>query len=299
MCLKPNELYPEMFMEENMIYPKSIFDRLSVNFHAEFSGTSDTGSDITADYAVQVKVRGFQIKGEEKKTVYEKTFPLSVQSGLKFSKAAYISEEISVDFSQYENYINNVEAIINADPSSEAQLIFTGNFKAETEFGNKEELFTYSIPLPLFENLFTIDKPAAVETTGSITKTEVTEISSEKSLLIIPGAVIFIMLLFIIYIALWGVLPTEEESRALRFKSIMRKHGSRIVRVTRSIGQTCETELIIKDIEGMVKISDEYNIPIFYIPDENGMPEENSMFIPGRGICYIYHINQGVTRTTT
>ena len=38
----------------------------------------------------------------------------------------------------------------------------------------------------------------------------------------------------------------------------------------------------------MIKISDEYNIPIFFIVDNNDMPEGNKMFIPTKEICYIY-----------
>jgi len=40
----------------------------------------------------------------------------------------------------------------------------------------------------------------------------------------------------------------------------------------------------------MIKISDQYNLSIFYIPRENGMPEENRMFIPGKDICYVYYL---------
>ena len=99
------------------------------------------------------------------------------------------------------------------------------------------------------------------------------------------------MLLFIVYIMVYAKLPTEDEYRVLHFKSIMRKHGSRIVSVSRSINFSREAVLVIKDIEGMIKISDQYNLSIFYIPRENGMPEENKMFIPGKDICYIYYIN--------
>ena len=301
--LKENEIYNEKFMEENMIYPKSIFDRLSVNFLAIFSGSSGTASDIRTDYSIEVLVRGFQMKGDEKRIVYEKTFPLLSQSDMKYRNIATISKEISLDFTQYENYINNVKSILNADPSIEALLIFSGNFKAETKFGEKEEQFTYAIALPLFENLFTINKPAAVEKTGSITETEVTQTYAKKILLIIPGFLIFIMLLIIVYMLKYTIPPTEEEKLVLRFKSIMRKHGSRIVRTGRYIGSSWETMLIVKDIEGMIKISDECNIPIFYIPDYKGMPDEYSMFIPGKDICYTYYINESkipvFPRTTT
>jgi hypothetical protein len=290
--LKANEIYNEMYMGEKMIYPKSIFDKLSVNFSAKFSGSSGTVSDIKADYSIEVLVRGFQMKGEEKRILYEKTFPLFEQAGMKYRNIATISREISLDFTQYESYINNVKSIISADPNSEALLMFSGNFKAETEFGEKEEQFTYAIALPLFESLFTIDKPAAVEKTGSITEMEVIKTYAEKILLIIPGSVIFIMLLLIVYMMIYTIPPTDEEKLVLRFKSIMRKHGSRVVRLSRFLGSSWETILVIKDIEGMIKISDECNIPIFYIPDEKGMPEEYSMFIPGKDICYTYYITE-------
>ena len=290
--LKENEIYKETFMEENMIYPKSIFDKLSVNFYAEFIGSQHTESNIRLDYAIEVIVRGFQVKGEEKRIVYEKTFPIVKHYNWKYLNKAFMNEVVSIDFTEYEDYINNVKTILNADPSSEALLVFKGKFTSKTEFGNNVEEFAYSIPLPLFESLFTIDKPAFVKKTDSITQVEVVEISPNRYLLFIPGIIIFIMLLLIAYIMRYTVPPTEEEKLILKFKSIMRKHGSRIVRVSRFIGSSWETVLVINDIEGMIKISDEYNIPIFYIPDESGMPEENSMFIPTKDISYIYYLTE-------
>ncbi|NLK65792.1 MAG: DUF5305 domain-containing protein [Tissierellia bacterium] len=290
--LKENEIYSNMVMEENMIYPKSIFDKLSVNFHAEFAGSQDTESNIRLDYAIEVIVRGFQVKGDEKRIVYEKIFPLVKHYNWKYLNSALMNEEVSIDFTEYEDYINNVESILNADPSSEALLVFKGKFTSKTEFGKKEEEFSYSIPLPLFESLFTIDKPAFVEKTDSITQVEFVDISLSKYLLFIPGTIIFIMLLLITYITLFTIPPTEEEKLVLKFKSIMRKHGSRIVRVSRYIGASWERVMVINDIEGMIKISDECNIPIFYISDERGMPLENSMFIPTKDINYKYYLSE-------
>lgn len=290
--LKENEIYKEMYMVENMIYPKSIFDKLSVNFFAEFIGSGHTESNIRLDYAIDVIVRGFQMKGDNKRIVYEKTFPIVKHYNWLYENKALMNEEILLDFIEYEDYINNVKSILNADPSSEALLVFKGKFTAKTEFGNKEEEFAYSIRLPLFESLFTIDKPASVEKTDSITQVEFVDISLNKYLLFIPGTIIFIMVLLITYITLFTIPPTEEEKLILKFKSIMRKHGSRIVRVSRFVGTPWETVLVINDIEGMIKISDEYNIPIFYVPDESGMPEENSMFIPTNDISYIYYLTE-------
>lgn len=290
--LKENEIYNNMFMEENMIYPKSIFDKLYVNFFAEFTGSQHTESNIRLDYAIEVIVRGFQMKKEEKKIVYEKNFPLVKHYNLKYLNKALFNEEVSIDFTEYEDYINNVKSVLNADPSSEALLVFKGKFTSKTELGKMDEEFLYSMPLPLFESLFTIEKPAFVEKTDSITQVEVAEISPNKYLLFIPGTIIFIMLLIITYIMLYTIPPTEEEKLVMKFKSIMRKHGSRIVRISHFIGSSWETVLVINDIEGMIKISDEFNIPIFYIPDESGMPEENKIFIPTKEISYIYYLTE-------
>lgn len=292
-------VYDELVMEENMIYPKSIFDKLNLDLYAEFLGSLDAKSQITANYSIDVVVRGFQMIGEEKKIVYEKNFPIEKKSNLFFSENASIKENLLFDFSPYESYITSVETVIKAEPSKEVQLIFSGNFKTETDFGPKEEQFTYSIYLPIVEDLFPINKPAPVNKTGSITKIETTEIIPERTLLIIPGALIFLMLTLIVYIIKFTLPPTYEQMLHMRFKYIMRKHGSRIVRLSRSINSLYETALEIKDIEGMIKISDEYNIPVFFMPDDNGMPEDNKMFIPGKDICYIYYLDSDKSTTPT
>lgn len=290
--LKENNIFEEKTMEEGKIYPEKLFDKLQVYFYAEFlsnfNDPSVVESNITADYVIEVKVTGYQTIKDEKISIYDKIFPISKKSNLTFENDAYISEEISLDFVGYENYLNNVKLALAADPNNDAELIFRGNFYAETTEGNKEEEFTYSIPLPLYENLFTIDKPSSIEKTGSIMKTTTVEEPISTFLLIIPIALIIISLLFITYILMFSVPPNKEEELVLHFKHIMRKYGSRIVAINSFVNTSLDTVFEIEDIEGMIKVSDEYNIPIFYISDEDNMPEGNKMFIPTKDICYIY-----------
>ena len=287
--LNKNELYSGAFMEEGMVYPKSIFSWLEVNFYAEFSGSEK--SDISLDYDVEVMVRGYQIKSEEKKIIYEKNFPLLAQSGLNFSDEAYIYQPVHLNFNEYEDYIHNAEMILMASPSSEAVLIFSGNFRAETEFGEIEEKFSHSMPLPLSQSLFTIDKPQPIKKEGSVTDIQVKEQPMENSMVILPVALIFIMVLLIGCTLLLTVLPDEDKIRELKFKSIMRKHGSRMVRVREPVDISNNIRMVISDMESMIKISDQLNIPIFYMADTDGVPWDDGFFIPGEEVCYIYYIS--------
>lgn len=285
-----NEIYDRTVMGENLVYPKSIFDKLKVNFYAEFIGYPAVNSDIRAEYIIEAKVRGFHTINGEKRIVYEETFPITSKLGMKFTDQAFISEEVSLDFNQYESFINEVKSILQADPESETELVFRGRFESKTKYGNKEEEFAYSMALPIFQSLFSIDKPADIEKTGSITETSLTEKTIDRFIIIVPGTIILVMLLLIIYILMFSTMPSEKEILLLRFKAIMRKHGSRIVRVNRSTNISMDRVLEIKDIEGMVKISDQYNIPIFYKADEGGLPEDSKFFIPGKDFCCIYYL---------
>lgn len=288
--LKENEIYSSTIMQENMLYPQSILDKLEINFHSKFL-ILDSEADIETDYSIDIVVRGYQTIQNEKKIAYEKKFPITAKTDIKSPNEASISEKILVDISEYEAYVSNVETLINANPNREAEIIFNGKFRAETEFEDKEETFTYSIPIPLFEKLFVINKPAPIEEFETIKKTEIKEIETEKSMLIVPIAIIAIMLILGIYILFFTVAPTKDEMRILKFKEIVRKHKSRIVKVEKTIGCSYESTIIIKDIDSMIKICDEQNLPILYIPNEEGMPEENAMYILGKDIQYIYYID--------
>lgn len=287
-----NNIFDIKTMEEGKIYPQKLFDKLQVYFYAEFLSSFDdpsiTNSNITADYVIEVKVVGYQTIKDEKISIYEKVFPISEETDLSFENDAFISEEVSIDFLGYENYLNNIKLALAADPYNDVELIFRGNFYAETKEGNKKEEFTYSIPLPLNENLFTIEKPANIEKSGSITKTTTVEEPISFTFLFVPAVLIIISLLIIIYLLFFTLQPSEEEELALHFKHIMRKYGSRIVGINSFVNVSLDTVFEIKDIDGMIKISDEYNIPIFFIVDNNDMPEGNKMFIPTKEICYIY-----------
>jgi len=285
-----NEIYNRTVLGESLVYPKSIMDKFKINFYAEFIGHPAINSDIRADYIIEVIVRGFQTINGEKRIVYEETFPITSKSGMKFTDQAFLSEEVYLDMNQYESFVNKVKSILQADPENEAELIFRGMFESKTEYGNKEEKFAYSMALPLFQILFSIDKPADIEKTGSITEKRLNEKTIDRFILIVPCIIILIMLLLIVYIVKYSIPPSEEENLLLHFKSIMRKHGSRIIRVSRSENISFDRTFEIKDIEGMIKISDQYSIPVFYVADEGGLPEENKFFIPGKEFCYIYYL---------
>lgn len=288
--LKENEFISDIVMEENMLYPQGIFDKLEINFYSKFL-IIDTEADIDTNYSIDVAVRGYQTIENEKKIAYEKIFPITTKTNISSSNEAVISEKIFLDFTEYEAYVSNVETLINANPNREAEIIFSGKFKAQTEFEDKEESFTYSIPLPLLEKLFVINKPAPIEKFETIEKTEVHEVQTDRTMLTIPIVIIVIMLILCIYILFFTVEPTKEEMRILKFKEIKRRHGSRIVKASQTTGFSYETTIVIKDIESMIKICDEQNLPILYIPNEEGMPQENTMYILGDNIQYIYYID--------
>ena len=288
--IQENQLYEGTTMEEGVVYPRNIFEKLQVNFYAEFLGLSDTNADISAAYSIDVKVRGVQNLKEETTILYEKVFPISEKTGLSFKNEGSIGEEVDITFDQYEAFIEGVATEVLSDHSSEAELVFSGIFTVETQYGSKEEEFIYSIPLPLYSNVFIIDKPADIETSGTITQTQELGKSVEIPLIIICLVVILAMILFIIYILKFTLPPTEAESLIIEFKTIIRKYGSRIVRGNKGSNLTYEIAFEINNIDGMVKISDEYNIPIFYIADEKGFPEENKLFIPAKDICYTYYL---------
>lgn len=288
--LKPNKLYPQTYLEENFVYPKSLFDKLAINFRADFIGSAEEASEITADYSIAVKVRGFQTKNDEKKIVYEHSFPLRSESGLSFDQKAEITESVSLLLSEYENFANEANEILMASPSNEAEVAFSGHFKVENRYGEKEEAFDYRFPLPLGQNLFTIDKPSQIDQNGAITQKDVQTLHTGRYWLVLPVGAIILFLALAVHVVFATRLPEGEELDRLEFKKILRKYGSRIVRVDKSAHIKETAHLQIHDMESLVKISDQCNTPIFYFIGEGNLPQKNCLFIPQEEMAYIYYI---------
>ncbi len=276
--LVENELYPEKVLGEDRVYARSLIDHLSIKFTAEYIGSKTAA--ISGNYSAAVVVEGYQLVGDSRKVIYEKNFPLTENKVIKGADSVKIAEEVTVDINEYKAFADKADQILNAKPGREARVLFSGVILAKTEQGEINEPFMYSILLPLTNDLFSITKQAP------ITKADV--IAETREIVMEPAAASFILPVTSLLIALAAIAalvfltrpPTTEESYCSAFKGIMRKHGSRMVRLESLAAGPGDVQVTVADLDSLIKIADELQRPVCYALDEEGLPAAGLLYVP-------------------
>lgn len=279
-----NELYPEGVLEEERFYARSLADRLNVVFSAEFMG--DKKAQINGHYSVSVIVEGYQSSDNSRKIIYEKEFPLIEEKKVEGSSSVTFSDEASLDLNEYKAFADKADQILNAKPNREARIVFSGVIYAETEFGDVEEPFTYSLYFPLSNELFTVTKDAPISKNDVISEMAEMKVDSAPQFVAFYIFACFAMMISAAVLIFFCRPPTESESYVLAFKTILRKYGSRMIKL-KEIPQIPEDSFIlIADIDSLIKVSDERQQPVCYVPDEKDMPLNGLLYVPDDGKYY-------------
>ena len=285
--LKPNQLYPEGFLGENRLYSNALFDYLEVGFVAEYLGTE--AAEISGNYSVEAIVEGYQGGGANRQSIYERSFLLSGPKTIEGTTTAKISETVWVALEPYRDFANNAELILGARPSRELKIVLSGTFMAKTDFGEVEEPFSYQLSLPMGTELFTITKSEPLSRQNQITETQSVNISAKPMTMMV--AVLFLLIGFGGAIAILNFTrkPSEEELYRIAFADMVRKHGSRIIRLD-SLPDLVTSDLHTRlaDLDSLVKLADDLQRPICFCPDTLGMPTDNLLFVSDGEIHYLW-----------
>lgn len=289
----PNALYEGEWMEEGRLYSSALTDYIEVKFQASATGSGPAA--VSGDYTVTGVLEGYQEAKDSKKTIYEQKFPL--KSGTvsdNGSGSGSIEDTLKIRRSVYQQAVDQAESILGTPTSKQFYLLFEGNFLSETEYGSLEKPFSVSLAIPVDKNssLFEISKPDPWADEGTITSNvQVTEK---------PGTIpaVFTALWAVISVAflLWAAvgtrLPDEEEKYTAYLKTVMRKYGSRLIRMERLYIPEPETCLEVSGINELIMISEELHRPVCYCADENGLPEAGFLYIKEAENCYLLRLKK-------
>lgn len=277
--LVENELYPEGVLGEDRVYARSLIDRLVIDFTAEYSGNKE--APVRGNYSVVVIVEGYQTSGDSRKIIYEKSFPFAENITLNGEGGGVkITERVALDINEYKIFADRADQILNAKPGREARVVFSGAFVAETDHGEIKEPFTYSILLPLSSDLFTITKQNPIKKTDLIAENREIAMQRAPVSFVLPGLVMLAALAAIAFLGFFVRQPTAEELYRSNFKKILRKHGSRMVRLEGPSGAPADLQLAVADLDSLIKMADELQRPVCYALNEEGLPAAGLLYVP-------------------
>lgn len=282
--LVENELYPDGVLEEGRFYARALADHLNVVFSAEFLG--DKKADISGNYSIAVIVEGYQSSENSRKIIYEKRYPFVEDKKIEGSSSVTITDEVSLNLQEYKAFADKADQILNAKPNREARIEFTGIIYAETEFGDVEEPFTYCLYFPLSSELFTVTKDAAISKNNVISEMSEKKMGSSPQFAGFYTFACFAMMIAAAVLIFFCRPPTESEAYVLGFKAILRKYGSRMVKLKGLPPIPNDSFVLIADIDSLIKVSDERQQPVCYYPDEQGMPLDGLLYVPDHDKYY-------------
>ncbi len=294
--LVPNELFLEGWLPADSLISLHLLDNLHVNFSANFIG--DKEAQISGTYEVKSIVRGIHGSGDKRKIIYERSFPIvgpkPITAG---TRNASVKETAFISLSPYNQFAENAKIILDAKPTSEIIIQFSGTFVAETVNGQVKEPFKYELIIPASTDLFTISKPAAYSKTGEQSTTA--ERVLPKNIKALVSLIFLIILAILIILGLiFLVRPlTSEELYEYSLKEALRKYGSRIAVLSSmpSALSDCK-EFIIENLESLVRVADEHKCPIYYVKNEDGLPHDGLLFVLFENHFYRYRFNKNVNK---
>lgn len=286
--LIPNELYLEPTLGEGRLYASALIDTINFDFTALYE--SEQKAAIKGIYSVEVLIQGYQ-GGDTKQIVYERIFPLLRDREVTGKDKAKISVQLPINMKEYQEFILRAEGILDAKPARTMEVVFRGTFFAETDYGSVEEPFSYTINVPYGEGLFTLAKSAPVIKQGSIGES-FERIEHPYVYLAFPAILLLLAAaVTMAYLVKFTRKPTAEEQLRFDWQSILRKHGSRMIRlqtVPSFLQEKAKGE--VSDLISLIKLADELRVPICYSLDEEGLPEARELYLEGGDLIYFWRV---------
>ncbi len=294
--LKPNTLFPEGTVDASGVFSRYLLDELVVIFSARY--TASQPAPVSVEYAVDAVMEGFLLSGDKRVTVYRKVFPVIAPKTAQANGELAFNEPVSVDLDEFERLSNEADAILGAKPGRDIRLEFRGKLRADAPGGIVEEPFGYTLPIPTSGVLVSVAGGKPFEKANAQTKEETTY--SDQNRVYLPPLYTIAALLIALLVALVFFVrgPSEDESLAVMFRNVLKRHGSRMIRVGECSETLGDADIPIQGIEDLVRISDDAQRPVCYTPDENGFPIGWKLFVLDRDRRYVCSLRRKVPPTT-
>lgn len=294
--LLPNELFPEEWLPEGNAYSEKLADYIEVTLKADMVGSKE--ASIHGDYQIEAVIEGFQTGADARKIIYEKRFPMKEgKVSQTASNQAFVEETVQMDLKEYRSYVDQAELALGGSTSKEFTLRMEGVFVIETGDGTEEKRFSYRLPVSLGMGnaFFSINKPKPVVEEGAITETVSIQVKPEAGKLGLAVAAILAGAAAILFSIVVIRLPGEEEAWCMRMSDIMRKYGSRMVRLQTLPELGDKEQVHLESIESMILMAEEIRQPVFYSLDEDGLPQDGIFYVPDGTRIYIFQCRKPST----
>lgn len=286
--LQPNTLYKEEALGEDQIYSEKLTDSIEINYQGDVSVTNE--ANLSGGYSITAVLEGFQERANVRKKIYERRYPVhSEEFKERAAQNIPFEKTIRIRPADHKKFAENAENILGGSTSRELYILMEGKFTIAGE----EKSFTHKISMPVSsENFYDITKPEAVLEEGEITESSQAIIRPSLQNYLPSLVTAIIGALLILGILLLTRIPTSEEEWTLTLKKLMRKYGSRMIRVAAVPQQENAKIVELDDMDSMVALAEELRTPIMYEASET---LDGSFYILGKEYLYVLRLAKPTT----
>ncbi|GAB1475406.1 hypothetical protein MASR2M70_02380 [Bacillota bacterium] len=285
--VKESEIYPKTILEEGdyTYYSKLLLDKIEAEFNVEYNSSKPTPMNI--EYQVFATVNGYQGQAPGKVIYWSKSFPLTNNRVIETEGDSWSGKEaVPFTLKDYDAFAVKAKEISGMKVSNELIVELKGSISAKA---SKEDVvipISASMTIPLLEDVFKIEKIAGEPIDVSVTETEEAIIPPDPSLIILLG---FLMAVLIgLMPILWFKIREPGELDMLRKKNnvLLKNYGSRMVAMEEIPDLNCSRYYQVHSIKDMIKIADEIQKPIIYVPDDMTLLRGNELYIIDQSNLY-------------
>lgn len=276
--LHPNELFSDTIQEEGNYYSKPLLDNIQADFNVAYQSSEIT--PIKVEYEMSSKINGYQGQAANKIIYWSKDFPMMEKKVVSTEGDSWeVKEQVNFDLQKFDDFAVKAKEIYGMKVSNELIVELFGSITAVKDDEEIVVPFSSNIQLPLLEDVFRIEKFFDEPLHAAVTEVNETIVPYNKtkvSLLIVT----LLLVLASMPILVFGIKEPDELT-ILRKKNngLLKNYGSRMVAMQEIPDLKYNQYFQVYSIKDMIKISDEVQKPIIYIPDESIMLRNNELFI--------------------
>ncbi|WP_127837072.1 DUF5305 family protein [Clostridium prolinivorans] len=261
--LIPNSIYEEKSLGEGKIYITDYVDSIDTLLNYKFN-CKDNIEKIFVDYEVNAVIEGFIGNKKDSKEIWSKKFNLQPKTELVLNKNEF-QKDILIDIKNYNSIVRDMVKKVNTNFSNKLIVTWNINVKGKSSKGEFFEKLSPTMEIPLGESYFEVKGDLLQDKNGSIDN--IKKVISDRYIkgIIISSFIIIISIFAFFYILLFTEeLENNKETSIRKINKILKNYEDMLVALKDEPLEGNETIIKVLDMNGLIKIADDLDKPIFY-----------------------------------
>ena len=282
-----NDYFTEKELPQGSQYIRALVDNLKLNMGIFYSGSKE--ATITGEYSIYASMIGYQ-STQESGVIWQKDIVLYEKQISRMGNELEAGEKFTVNLKDYEALGTQANADFGINLTYDLYIRMEGQLLVESEDGNLTFPIGTFVSIPLNSALFTVtsseNNPISDQVSHEI---EVVGRGSREYVpLCIVGIIVGVMSILVFIFCIEN--PSEEDLRRKKWCKELRNHKSRMLELKYMPNLKTQFIYEVNSLQDLIKLSDEIQMPIFYISDKEDIIVDNTIFLVKDDSIYLYQM---------